>query len=134
MSSFAHDSFQQHQGAISYQCRRVGTSQRYHSLLRMMAQAFAPSWAVPHRLPLPEAATLEFFTDVEGNWEYLQALVAGSEILSWRADDPTLLQLADSGYSDQSTPHILGSLIREIRGYLKSDSGLKQLAIRAGDL
>lgn len=47
---------------------------------------------------LPPTAKLEFITDVEGNWEYLRALVARSDVLSWRADDDTLLELADGAY------------------------------------
>eukprot|EP00929_Paragymnodinium_shiwhaense_P003487 TRINITY_DN104022_c0_g1_i1.p1 TRINITY_DN104022_c0_g1~~TRINITY_DN104022_c0_g1_i1.p1 ORF type:complete len:518 (-),score=78.16 TRINITY_DN104022_c0_g1_i1:52-1605(-) len=62
----------------------------------------APSCVVPEMPPprreLPGDAVLEFLSDVEGNWQYLQALVARSEILSWSSEDASLLQLADHGF------------------------------------
>lgn len=47
------------------------------------------------RIQFPDDASLEFITDVEGNWEYLCALVARSKVLSWRRDDDNQLVLAD---------------------------------------
>mmetsp|Transcript_94188 Transcript_94188/g.155736 ORF Transcript_94188/g.155736 Transcript_94188/m.155736 type:complete len:494 (+) Transcript_94188:139-1620(+) len=55
----------------------------------------------PPRLQLPENASLEYITDVEGNWEYFCALVERSAVLSWRPDaGPTLpeLELEESSY------------------------------------
>ena len=56
------------------------------------------SQPMPGRLALPEDAALEYITDVEGNWEYFNALVARSKILTWCPTDASLLRLADSGH------------------------------------
>ena len=40
---------------------------------------------------------MEFFTDVEGNWEYFNLLVERSSVLSWE-EDGTTLQLQAGAY------------------------------------
>lgn len=51
------------------------------------------------RLTLPPGAPLEFVTDVEGNWDYFQTLVARSAVLQWREKgDSELLSIVDGAF------------------------------------
>jgi len=59
-----------------------------------------PLFLAPTAFCVPAGAAVEFITDVEGNWEYLNLLVARSPCLSWDAGDAsgTTLCLADGAY------------------------------------
>lgn len=57
---------------------------------------------VPQVLQLDEGAIVEFFTDVEGNWDYFLHFVSLSKVLYWDGEDlglwgPGTLMLRDNG-------------------------------------